>query len=133
MSRKQLQPARKRGRPSNAELAARAEAESLALLARLPSSGPAPEADGAAAPRTAAEAAGPDATSEDYYEALTTNERNDARCLRGVRLRDLAHARGISRSEMTEWDDDKVRGQLKMLLSRQYEQRDEYFDFLTAG
>lgn len=134
MSRKQLQPARKRGRPSNAELAARREVE--ALLAQLPTSSPAPDAGGAAAPSTPVEAVGLDATlpedPEAYYETLTSNERNDPRVLRGVRLRDLAHARGISRSEMTEWDDAKVRDQLKMLLARQYEQRDEYFDFLTG-
>jgi hypothetical protein len=53
---------------------------------------------------------------------LTAGQREDPRYLHGDVLRKFAHERGIARSEMQEWDDDKVRRQVSLIVHRQYDE-----------
>lgn len=51
---------------------------------------------------------------------MSACDREDPRKLYGQALRNFAHARGIARSEMTDWTDEKVREQAKIVAYRQY-------------
>jgi len=64
-----------------------------------------------ASPRKAAEPA----------QALSAADRENPEKLSGSALRDLAHKRGLARSEVERMDDDKIRIQLRYLTHRQYD------------
>jgi hypothetical protein len=64
-----------------------------------------------ASPRKAAEPA----------QALSAADRENPEKLSGSALRDLAHKRGLARSEVERMDDDKIRTQLRYLTHRQYD------------
>lgn len=51
---------------------------------------------------------------------LSAADRENPEKLSGSDLRDLAHKRGLSRSEVERMDDDKIRMQLRYLTFRQY-------------
>lgn len=51
---------------------------------------------------------------------LAAHERENPDRLRGETLRHFAWQRGISRSEMEGWSDEKVREQVQILVRRQY-------------
>jgi len=53
-------------------------------------------------------------------QALSAADRENPEKLAGSDLRDLAHKRGLSRSEVERMDDDKIRMQLRYLTFRQY-------------
>lgn len=55
---------------------------------------------------------------------LTTQDRENPAKLSGQALRDLAHRRGIARSESARMTDEKLREQLKYATYRQYEADD---------
>ena len=63
-----------------------------------------------ARPRKAAEPA----------QALSAADRENPEKLSGSDLRELAHRRGLARSEVERMDDDKIRVQLRYLTFRQY-------------
>ena len=52
--------------------------------------------------------------------ALSAADRENPEKLSGSDLRDLAHKRGLSRSEVERMDDDKIRLQMRYLTFRQY-------------
>lgn len=54
-------------------------------------------------------------------QALSAADRENPEKLSGSALRDLAHKRGLSRSEVERMDDDKIRMQLRYLTHRQYD------------
>ena len=64
-----------------------------------------------ARPRKAAEPA----------QALSAADRENPEKLSGSDLRELAHRRGLARSEIERMDDDKIRVQLRYLTHRQYD------------
>jgi len=53
-------------------------------------------------------------------QALSAADRENPEKLAGSDLRDLAHKRGLSRSEVERMDDDKIRLQMRYLTFRQY-------------
>ena len=55
---------------------------------------------------------------------LTAAERENPDKLTGQALRDLAHRRGIARSESARMDDAKLRMQLRYITNRQYASED---------
>ena len=119
-------PKRGRGRPSKVEVAARAQAEAaLRAVASLPLPPepserpilpPAPPPPPPAAPAQPA---------RQDFSLLTTQQREDPRFLWGEALRDFAWRRGLSRSSMEDWDDEKVREQVLMIVRRQYDELQE--------
>lgn len=54
-------------------------------------------------------------------QALSAADRENPEKLSGSDLRDLAHKRGLARSEVERMDDDKIRIQLRYLTHRQYD------------
>lgn len=54
-------------------------------------------------------------------QALSAADRENPEKLSGSDLRDLAHKRGLARSEVDRMDDDKIRIQLRYLTHRQYD------------
>lgn len=54
-------------------------------------------------------------------QALSAADRENPEKLAGSDLRDLAHKRGLARSEVERMDDDKIRIQLRYLTHRQYD------------
>ena len=54
-------------------------------------------------------------------QALSAADRENPEKLSGSALRDLAHKRGLARSEVERMDDDKIRIQLRYLTHRQYD------------
>lgn len=54
-------------------------------------------------------------------QALSAADRENPEKLAGSALRDLAHKRGLARSEVERMDDDKIRIQLRYLTHRQYD------------
>lgn len=54
-------------------------------------------------------------------QALSAADRENPEKLAGSDLRDLAHKRGLARSELERMDDDKIRVQLRYLTHRQYD------------
>lgn len=64
-----------------------------------------------ARPRKAAEPA----------QALSAADRENPEKLSGSDLRELAHRRGLARSDVERMDDDKIRTQLRYLNHRQYD------------
>lgn len=64
-----------------------------------------------ASPRKAAEPA----------QALSAADRENPEKLSGSDLRELAHRRGLARSDVERMDDDKIRTQLRYLNHRQYD------------
>lgn len=133
---------RGRGRPSNAEKARRqAEALMATAAARAPAPVfPEPESEVSAEsirshleklmaiplPPEPAVApilppAPPPPPAEQDVSQLAAHERENPEKLWGSALRDFAWKRGISRSEMTEWTDEKVRQQVKLIIHRQYD------------
>lgn len=63
--------------------------------------------------------AGPSLISPD--PVLSAQDRENPAKLSGQALRDLAHRRGLSRSESERLSDDKIREQLRYVNYRQYE------------
>lgn len=53
-------------------------------------------------------------------QLMSAADRENPSKLSGQALRDLAHRRGLSRSEMTRMDDEKIRVQLLYITNRQY-------------
>jgi len=53
---------------------------------------------------------------------LSASDRENPSKLSGADLRELGYRRGLSRSEMADMSDEKVREQLKYLVHRQYEE-----------
>ena len=51
---------------------------------------------------------------------LSASDRENPDKLSGEDLRDLAHRRGVSRSEAEHMPDDKLRMQLRYITNRQY-------------
>lgn len=62
------------------------------------------------------------ATTQDERYALPGYCRDNPDYLAGDVLRQFANERGMSRSEVDSMTDDKVREQLRYLVSRQYEE-----------
>lgn len=54
-------------------------------------------------------------------QALSAADRENPEKLSGSALRDMAHKRGLARSEVERMDDDKIRIQLRYLTHRQYD------------
>lgn len=54
-------------------------------------------------------------------QVLSAADRENPEKLSGSALRDLAHKRGLARSEVERMDDDKIRIQLRYLTHRQYD------------
>lgn len=54
-------------------------------------------------------------------QALSAADRENPEKLSGSDLRELAHRRGLARSEVERMDDDKIRMQLRYLTHRQYD------------
>lgn len=54
-------------------------------------------------------------------QALSAADLENPEKLSGSALRDLAHKRGLARSEVERMDDDKIRIQLRYLTHRQYD------------
>ncbi len=52
---------------------------------------------------------------------LSAADRENPGKLSGPALRDLAHRRGIARSELAKMGDEKIRAQLRYVTYRQYE------------
>lgn len=52
---------------------------------------------------------------------LSAADRENPEKLSGCALRELAHRRGLARSEVERMDDDKIRIQLRYLTHRQYD------------
>lgn len=52
---------------------------------------------------------------------LSAADRENPEKLSGSDLRELAHRRGLARSEVERMDDDKIRIQLRYLTHRQYD------------
>ena len=52
---------------------------------------------------------------------LSSADRENPEKLSGSDLRELAHRRGLARSEVERMDDDKIRVQLRYLTHRQYD------------
>jgi hypothetical protein len=126
-------PKRGRGRPSKVEVAARAQAEAALRAAAAPTTTVAglslppepserpilPPAPPPPPPPAPAQPARQD------LSLLTTQQREDPRFLWGDALRDFAWRRGLSRSSMEDWDDEKVREQVLMIVRRQYDELQE--------
>ena len=53
-------------------------------------------------------------------QALSAADRENPERLSGSDLRELAHRRGLARSDVERMDDDKIRTQLRYLTFRQY-------------
>ena len=53
-------------------------------------------------------------------QELSAADRENPEKLSGSDLRELAHRRGLARSELERMDDDKIRVQLRYLAQRQY-------------
>ena len=64
-----------------------------------------------ARPRKAAEPA----------QELSAADRENPEKLSGSDLRELAHRRGLARSDIERMDDDKIRTQLRYVTHRQYD------------
>lgn len=54
-------------------------------------------------------------------EALSAADRENPEKLSGSALHELAHRRGLARSDIAKMDDEKIRTQLRHLTYRQYE------------
>ena len=54
-------------------------------------------------------------------QELSAADRENPEKLSGSDLRELAHRRGLARSEVERMDDDKIRIQLRYLTHRQYD------------
>ena len=54
-------------------------------------------------------------------EALSAADRENPEKLSGSALHELAHRRGLARSDMAKMDDAKIRTQLRYLTYRQYD------------
>lgn len=54
-------------------------------------------------------------------QELSAADRENPEKLSGSDLRELAHRRGLARSEVERMDDDKIRVQLRYLIHRQYD------------
>lgn len=73
------------------------------------------------------EARAADGVVTDPAEAarLPAQHREHPRFLGGEALKQLAHRRGLARSECDRLDDERLRVQLNYLISRQYRDRAE--------
>lgn len=58
---------------------------------------------------------------EASQEALSASDRENPEKLSGSALHELAHRRGLARSEIEKMDDEKIRTQLRYLTYRQYD------------
>jgi len=141
MTARESAPAAKRGRgrPSNAEKARRAAELALAVAAA-PATSPASDeavrafiAQAMSIPtppepseRPILPPAPPPVTPppaqqpEQDLSLLASHERENPDRLYGSALRHFAWQRGLSRSEMEGWSDEKVREQVQIVIRRQY-------------
>lgn len=125
------------GRPSNAEKARR-QAELLMAIAIAPPaqvvtdsmicayletlmvlSGPPEPAIAPILPPSPPSPAPAPSPAQDLSTLSSYDQANPEK-LYGETLRHFAWQRGISRSEMTDWSDEKVRQQVNILIRRQY-------------
>ena len=58
---------------------------------------------------------------EALQEVLSAADRENPEKLSGSALRELAHKRGLARSDIAKMDDEKIRTQLRYLTYRQYD------------
>lgn len=58
---------------------------------------------------------------EAAQEPLSAADRENPEKLSGSALHELAHRRGLARSDISKMDDDKIRMQLRYLTYRQYD------------
>ena len=58
---------------------------------------------------------------EALQEVLSAADRENPEKLSGSALHELAHRRGLARSDIAKMDDDKIRTQLRYLTYRQYD------------
>jgi hypothetical protein len=130
---------RGRGRPSNAEKA-RLAAEALMARAVVPetpevsdmqirayletlmtlSGPPEPDVKPVLPPPPPPPPPAPAPKAEQDLSELSTYDRSNPEKLWGEALRHFAWQRGIARSEMADWPDEKVRQQVSILIRRQY-------------
>lgn len=61
------------------------------------------------------------AKEEAAQVALSAADRENPEKLSGSALHELAHRRGLARSDIDKMDDDKIRTQLRYLTYRQYD------------
>ena len=54
-------------------------------------------------------------------QALSAADRENPEKLSGSALHELAHRRGLARSDIAKMDDEKIRTQLRYLTYRQYD------------
>lgn len=58
---------------------------------------------------------------EASQEVLSAADRENPEKLSGSALHELAHRRGLARSDIAKMDDEKIRTQLRYLTYRQYD------------
>lgn len=58
---------------------------------------------------------------EALQEVLSAADRENPEKLSGSALHELAHRRGLARSDIAKMDDEKIRTQLRYLTYRQYD------------
>ena len=58
---------------------------------------------------------------EALQEVLSAADRENPEKLSGSALHELAHRRGLARSDIATMDDEKIRTQLRYLTYRQYD------------
>lgn len=58
---------------------------------------------------------------EALQEVLSAADRENPEKLSGSALHELAHKRGLARSDIAKMDDEKIRTQLRYLTYRQYD------------
>ena len=64
----------------------------------------------------------PEAEAAGEPIALSAADRENPEKLSGSALHELAHRRGLARSDIATMDDEKIRTQLRYIVYRQYEQ-----------